>query len=98
MNGLNNTGTLYLTSHRLAWFAHRFRPPLTSWLGAKKIVLPLQFVECRMQGISLVVQYDGNEYVFRLFKWWLPSFTWWKLTRRWADAIGAAKESVQERV
>ncbi|TMB67552.1 MAG: hypothetical protein E6J43_08315 [Chloroflexi bacterium] len=92
LNGLNNIGTLYLTSERLLWRAQRFRPLLTIAWGASELSLALGDIEdCRARSFVLFVKAGDAKYQFSLFRWWFPVLLWWKLTRRWAAAINQAR-------
>jgi hypothetical protein len=96
LDGINNSGVLELTSRRLTWRAHRIRLPITAIFGDKKLSLPLDEIEsCRAKSFALFVETANASHMFRLYRWWNPALLWWKLTRRWAVLINAAKLKVE---
>jgi hypothetical protein len=91
VDGQNNSGDMYLTSRRLIWVAHRVRPPLTLLLAERQILIPLADIQrCYAKAFVLCVEAGERVYQFALYKWFTP-LLWWRLTRRWAEAINAAK-------
>ena len=92
LDGLHNTGNMYLSSRRLIWVAHRFRLPLTALLGDPLVSVRLADMQgCYARSFGLVVETAERRFRFGLYRWWFPVLLWWRLARRWADAINNSR-------